>query len=124
MWFITYDNANAIDNYVETIFTNRLDAFKYIQSKLNDSTCTNITVKNGDTSLISPCISVGATLQITTNGEKITYGIIDDISDYLVMIKKTNGHVVELTKARINKELILGTFAISKNFHNADIEKR
>lgn len=108
MWFISYNNSKNEPCYVEKIFENRVDAFKYINVILNKNVVSNISVNNGDSNLITPLIKEGMCLSLYQNKEVKHYGIVEEISDYLVFIRKFNGDIAEFTKGRINKEFIRG----------------
>lgn len=112
MWFITYNDSNSNNAYIEKIFNSKIDAFKFTKDFLYGKNYLEVLINNGDTTLISPDIKVGACLKIHLDNETINYGIISDISDYLVSVEKSNCDVVEFTKSRINKEYIKGTFTV------------
>lgn len=118
MWFITFNDSESNSKYINNTFHNRIDAFKYIQKHLNNNHYSNVAVKNADTQLISTNIQEGSLLQIHTESSDVNYGIIEDISDYLVFIKKLDGSTAELTKSRINKEYISGKFKITPYIPN------
>lgn len=112
MWFISYNNSQYEYCYVKKTFEHKADAFKYINSTLNKNIISNIHVNNGDSNLITPTITEGVSLLVCENNTIYEYGIIHEITDYLVNIRKLNGDIVEFTKSRINKEFIKGRFLI------------
>lgn len=112
MWFITYDDLNNNNNFVNKVFNNRMDAFKFSNEFLKGKNHSRILINNGDITLISPNIVIGASLKLKSNNKLSTYGVVSDISEYLVSIIKPDGDVVEFTKSRINKEYINGTLVV------------
>lgn len=113
MWFISYKNSQNEHCYVKKIFENRVDAFKHINSALNKNIVSNISVNNGDNYLITPLVKEGVCLSVYQNNSVKEYGIVEEITDYLVSIRKFNGDIVEFTKGRINREFIKGRFLIA-----------
>lgn len=112
MWFVSYNNSQNEHCYVKKTFAHKSDAIKYINSNFNKNIVSNISIKNGDNTLISPIITEGVILSILENNIITEYGIIQEITDYLVSIQKCNDDIVEFTKDRINKEFIKGRFLI------------
>lgn len=113
MWFITFDSNKSKAELVKSVFRNRLDAFKYIHLNLNNANCySNVSVKNGEVNLVSEKIKTGAALQVIDAENTIDYGVIDEITNYLIIVKKLDNSVVELTKNRVNKEVLLGNFKV------------
>lgn len=113
MWFISYNNSKNEPCYVKKIFENRVDAFKYINMVLNKNDVSNISVNNGDNSLITPLIKEGICLSLYQDNVVKNYGIIEEVSDYLVFVRKFNGDIIEFTKGRINKEFIRGKMIVN-----------
>lgn len=113
MWFISYNNSKNEYCYINKKFEHKLDAIKYIHSTVNKNVVSNIIIHNGDSSLITPILIEGAHLLVSQNNIITEYGIVQEITDYLVSIKKSNGDIVEFTKSRINIEIIQGRFIIN-----------
>ncbi|MGU8834262.1 hypothetical protein ACSW8S_17130 (plasmid) [Clostridium perfringens] len=111
MWFIKYTDNQDNYNYVKEIFERKADAFTYIKTNLNND-INNVEILNINTSLISDDISLNTKLFLKSNKNK-PYGTICDLTNHLVCVNKGDDYVVELTKARINRELILGNIYIS-----------
>lgn len=112
MWFITYDDSHSNRKFVDKIFHNKMDAFKFTNEHLRGQSYSQILINNGDVTLISPNIKIGASLKLKSDGSISTYGVINDISEYLVSIAKPDGDIVEFTKSRINKEYINGVLSV------------
>lgn len=113
MWFISYKDSKNKDCFVNKIFENRLDAFKYINTILNKTLVSNICVNNGDVQLVNPFIKEGTQIQLYQGNILKNYGVIEDISDHLVFIRKFNGDISEFTKGKINREYIKGRLCVT-----------
>lgn len=112
MWFITYNDLNNNRNFVNKAFYNRMDAFKFSKEYLKGRSHSQILINNGDVTLISSNIKIGASLKLKSSDKICTYGTVSDISEYLVSITKPDGDIVEFTKSRINREYIKGTLYV------------
>ena len=111
MWYIRLKNE-CDSTLIRNIFHNKQDAFKHIRNTMKLNSYSDVDLINGDLELVSPNIVEQSLLQIVEGNKTLNYGIIDEITNYLVMIKKDDGSIVEFTKNRLNKEFVLGNFKI------------
>lgn len=112
MWIIKIENKTT-NKLIKNTFKTKQEAFKYIKNNMIEYQGSDISLINGDIDLISENIKKESTLEIKNNDTITYYGIIDEISDYLVIVKKPDGSFAEFTKSRINKEYIDGRFKIT-----------
>lgn len=111
MWYIKIKNKQK-EILVKSIFKTKQDAFNFI--KINKYIASDVVLINGDTDLVSDDIKTMSTLKLNLEDSIKNYGIIDEITSYLVLVKKSDGSIAEFTKGRINKEFITGRFNIQK----------
>lgn len=111
MWYIKIKNKHK-ETLIKSIFKTKQDAFNFMRA--NRYLASDVVLVNGDTHLISEDIKVSSLLKINKNESLTDYGTIDEITSYLVLIKKMDGSVMEFTKSRINKEYVKGIFLIQE----------
>lgn len=109
MWYIKIKNKQK-ETLIKNIFKTKQDAFYFM--KVNKYLASDVILINGDMDLISDDIQTKSTLKINLNDSINEYGTIEEITNYLVLVKKNDGSIAEFTKGRINKEYVTGRFHI------------
>lgn len=111
MWYIKIKNKQK-ETLIKSVFKTKQDAFNYMRA--NRYIASDVVLINGDIDLISDDIQVESLLKVNREDSVFDYGTIDEITNYLVLIKKVDGSIMEFTKGRINKEYVKGVFLIQK----------
>lgn len=112
MWFLYVTNNEGHSKPINSLFNQKHEAMKYVKDVYYNNGIFNVELRNIDKDLVSDELRIGAELFINKENQKICYGKIHDITDYLVEVKVPSGEIATLRKNRINREMLNGVFSI------------
>lgn len=113
MWIISYEDKELNTLYVNQVFKRKTDAYIHIKTKIDRNKYSNVQLINAYTELIPDKLEIDQAIAFKNIREGQHYGEVAKITDHLVFIRNQQGVLVELTKARINKEYLKGNLIAS-----------